>query len=345
MESTRSMRSGSKFQAARFCTYVLLLPITLFCLSVGAQAQTQLFSLTLNPFTTNAVNPGGTDTASIVLAPLNGFSGAVSLSCQITPAPPNGNQGCQVSPQTVTPPTGASVTVSTAYTGGTWALDSYTITITGTGGGDTETSSQSFAVLPVTPAFYISVPAAIVPASVPAGNSSQGTIDINPINGYAGQVTLSCATVTPLVVSPPVCSFSPSVVNVGGTLATTTITITTTGPLQLTAAPQGRSLYAAWLILPMVTLAGVGAAAGGRRFAKLCGVIGLVLLSGCLLLLPACSTTTTSTAPQTGNATVTPNNTYTFRITGVDANGQAATNSGTGSTSTVTLTVTTATKK
>src|SRR5271165_3980018 len=150
MESTRSMPSGCKFQAARFS---VLLPLALLCLAMSAQAQTQLFSLQMSLFTTNAVNPGGTDTASLVISPLNGFNGTVSLSCAITPAPPNGNEGCNVSPQTVTPPTGASVTVATAYTGGTWPANSYTVTITGTGGGQPQTAAQSFAVLNVTPAF------------------------------------------------------------------------------------------------------------------------------------------------------------------------------------------------
>jgi hypothetical protein len=94
----------------------------------------------------------------------------------------------------------------------------------------------------------------------------------------------------------------------------------------------------------MLTLAGIGTAAGGKRAAKTWGIITVVLLTGCLLLIPACSTTTVTGTPSTGTGQVTPNNTYTFTITGVDANGTAATNSGTTSKSTVSLTVTTAAK-
>jgi hypothetical protein len=336
------MASGSKFRVVPLIGRVLLLPFALLSLALSAQAQS--FSLQMNPFTTDAVNPGGTDTASLVLSPLNGFNSAVALTCVVTPAPPNGNAGCQVSPQTVTPPTGASVTVSTAYSGGTWPPATYTVTITGTAGAETETASRTVAVLNVTPAFNILVPAPMVPASVPAGNPSSGTIDINPINGYAGQVTLSCSNLTPLVISPPVCSFNPPTVNVAGTSTTSTITITTTGPLQLVAAPRSRTFYALWLFLPMLTLSGIGAAAGGKRAAKMGGMIALILLTGCLLLIPACSTTTVTGTPSTGTGQVTPNNTYTFTITGVDANGAAATNSGIGSKSTVSLTVTTAAK-
>ncbi|MFZ0806956.1 MAG: hypothetical protein WAN03_12260 [Candidatus Sulfotelmatobacter sp.] len=332
------MPSGSKFRIVRIVSRVLL-PFALLGMALSAQAQS--FSLQMSVFTTDAVNPGGTDTASLVLSPLNGFNSTVALTCVITPAPPNGNQGCQVSPETVTPPTGASVTIATAYSGGTWQPGSYTVTITGTAGTETETASGTFAVLNVTPAFNILVPAPLAPASVPAGNPASGTIDINPINGYTGQVTLSCSNLTPLVISPPVCSFNPPTVNVAGTLATSIITITTTGPLQLVAVPRGRSVYALWLFLPLLTLAGLGAVAGGKRAAKMGGMIAVVLVTGCLLLLPACGNTTVTGTPSTGTGRVTPNNTYTFTVTGVDQDGFTSTNSGTSSKSTVTLTVTT----
>lgn len=342
MESARSMPSGCKFQAVRFYVGLLLVPAALFCLALNAQAQT--FSLTIpGGFASNAVNPGGTDTASLVINPLNGgVNGTVALSCAITPAPPNGNQGCTVSPQTVTPPTGASISVDTAYTGttsGTWPPGAYTVTITGTAGAETETASASFAVLNVTGAFNILVPQPIAPASVPAGNSAQGTIEISPINGYSGMVTLSCATVTPLVLSPPVCNFNPTTVNVAGAPVPATITITTTGPLQVTSAPRSRILYALWLPLPMLALAGIGAAAGGRRIARASSTIALLMLVACILFLPACQNATNTGTPSIGTGTVTPNNTYTFTITGVDQNGTAATTT-TGST--VKLTVTTA---
>ena len=91
----------------------------------------------------------------------------------------------------------------------------------------------------------------------------------------------------------------------------------------------------------MLALVGVGAAAGGKRSRKTWGLLGLFVLSGTLLLMPACGNTNTTTTTPNG---VTPNNTYTFTISGVDANGVVSSNAGAGSTNpTVSLAVTTAT--
>ena len=332
------MQFSSKHGGVRPRVCRLFLMIALLCLAVAAQAQS--FSITMPEFNPSSVNPGGNTASSLTLNTAGGFTGNVSLSCAITPAPPNGNQGCTVSPQIVTPPSGASVTITTVYTGGTWAPGSYTVTITGTAGTETETASRSVAVLAVSPAFNITVGTAVTPASVPAGSSATGVVNVNPINGYAGMVTLSCATVTPLVVAPPVCTFSPATVTVNATLATANITITTTGPHNLAELfEHHRGWYALWVPLP---LAFVGLAAlGGKRRARVGMVLGLFSLAGLLLLVPGCGSSTTTTSSN-NNTTVTPNNTYTFTVTGVDQLGVGATSSST-TTSTVTLTVTTAT--
>jgi hypothetical protein len=338
MGRTRSLLSSSKLGGVRSYIGLLLSLVALLCLGVAAQAQS--FSISMPAFKPSSVNPGGNTATSLTIDTAGGFTGNVALSCSITPAPPNGNQGCTVSPSTVTPPSGASVTITTAYTGGTWPPASYAVTITGTAGTEVETASRSVAVLSVSPAFNITVGTAVTPASVPAGSSSNGVVNINPLNGYAGMVTLSCATVTPLVVSPPVCSFSPSTVTVNGTLATSTITISTTGPNNRAGTSnRRRGIYALWLPLPLA-LVGVGAV-GARRRARVWMMLGLLSLAG-LMLIPACGSTTTTTTTGSTSNTITPNNTYTFTVTGVDQLGVGATSSGT-TTSTVTLTVTTAT--
>lgn len=338
MRRTRSLRL-SKLRGVRSGPRVVLLVVAVLCLGVAAQAQS--FSITMPAFNPSSVNPGGNTATSLTIDTAGGFTGNVALNCAITPAPPNGNQGCTVSPSTVTPPSGASVTITTAYTGGAWLPASYTVTITGTAGTEVETASKTVAVLSVSPAFNITVGTAVTPASVPAGSSSNGVVNINPINGYSGMVTLSCATVTPLVVSPPVCSFSPATVPVNATLATSTITISTTGPNNRAGiSNRSRGIYALWLPLPLA-LVGLGAA-GARRRARVWMMLGLLSLAGLLLFIPACGSTTTTTTTGSTSNTITPNNTYTFTVTGVDQLGVVATSSGT-TTSTVNLTVTTAT--
>ncbi|MGA1987253.1 MAG: hypothetical protein ABSG72_13380 [Candidatus Sulfotelmatobacter sp.] len=235
----------------------------------------------------------------------------------------------------------------------------YSITVTGTAASNAQTTTTPplyMTVLALTPQFTITVQSAAVPKSVPAGNSGVAVIDINPIYGYSTPsdqhgVTLSCSSIAPLVVIPPICTFSPNPVTVSGTGATSsTLTISTYGPVVTTGAlVRPRSsygsfyarLYAIWLPLPMLALVGLGAAAGGKRARKAWWLLALFVLSGTLILMPACgSNTATTTATPNG---VTPNGTYTFTISGVDDNGVVSSNTGSGSTSpTVTLTVTTA---
>jgi len=87
---------------------------------------------------------------------------------------------------------------------------------------------------------------------------------------------------------------------------------------------------------------GIGAAMGGKRSRKAWGLLALFVISGCLLLMPACSNGGTSTTTPNG---ITPPNTYTFIIVGVDIDGNISSNTNSSGTNpSVTLTVTAPTK-
>jgi hypothetical protein len=195
----------------------------------------------------------------------------------------------------------------------------------------------NLAVLAVTPVFTVTVGTAVIPGSVHAGSGGQGIININPIDGYTGSVTLSCATITPLVTIPPVCSFNPNPVTVTGALATSTLTINTIAPLPTAANSRLRTFSALWLSLPMLTFVGLGAAVSGKRSRKAWVLFGLFVLGASLLLTPACGNNTTLVNNNT-NAT-TPNNTYTFTVVGVDANGISSSNTTSNGTTTANPTV------
>jgi hypothetical protein len=138
-----------------------------------------------------------------------------------------------------------------------------------------------------------------------------------------------------VVTIPPVCSFNPPTVNVANVVATTTLTINTVGPTTKANLVQGRAFYA--LSLPLLGLVTFASVVSGRRSRRVWGMLALVALSGMLLLTPACgSNSTTTTTTTTG---VTPNNTYTFTLSGVDANGTSSSNTGTTTSPTVSLTV------
>jgi len=328
--------------------------------SASGQAE---FTLQMSTFSgKGTVDPGGEATSSLTLGTLNGFSGTVDLSCQAT-----SNETvaifptCVVSPASVAPPASATAIVNTVTSSGTATPGLYLITVTGTssagncgnasGSGGTCTVQAYLTVQSVAPGFTITVQTTVAPSSVHAGSGGQGTISVNPLNGYStpsgGGVTLSCSSITPLVTIPPICSFSQNPVMVNGTAVLSTITISTFGPVPTgslyrpgLASPNARRFAALWLPLPLLALAGVGAAAGGKRSRKAWGVLALFVLAGTLLLLPGCGSNASNTTT-TPNG-LTPKNTYTFTIIGVDTLGNVSSNTGTGTTSsapTVTLTV------
>jgi hypothetical protein len=246
----------------------------------------------------------------------------------------------------VAPPASATAIVNTVTNTGTATPGLYLITVTGTSSGAspaTVTAQAYLTVQSVAPGFTITVQTAVAPSSVHAGNGAEGVISVNPLNGYSGTVTLSCSSITPLVTIPPICSFvyagGANGAHVDGVPITATIDITTY-PVPTASLSRTRGFSALWLPLPLLALAGVGAAVGGKRSRKAWGVLALFVLGGTLLLLPGCgSSTPVSPSPTTS---VTPKNTYTFTISGVDTAGNVSSNTGTGTTNaapTVTLTV------
>jgi hypothetical protein len=308
----------------------------------------QSFTLTMGKFQpASSVNPGAEATSNVTINPDTTFTSPVDLSCAVTTTSVVTTYPvCTVSQSTVTPPGSASAVVTTydptAATTATPA--SYTVTVTGTSGSITQTASLTFTVLAVTADFTITVTGAIAPNSVPAGSGAQATVSVNPLNGYVGVVTLACSSISPVTFNPPVCTFTYPNGQLGlpvnATATTTTLTINTLGPpLPGSAVAHRRAFYAFWLPVPMLALLGVGAAAGGRRSRKALGLLAVFVVAASLLLTPACGNSSSSTT--TPNNGITPANTYTFTLTGVDQNGAVSSNTGTTNVSpTVALTVT-----
>jgi hypothetical protein len=335
-------------------------------LTLPGAAAGQSFTLQAPALSENAIDPGGSSFATVTVGELGGFNGAVDLTCQVTPTQAQtivDAPTCTVSPASVTPPASASATISTMQDTSTV---SYNVTVTGTAPSINQTTTTPplfMTVIDVAPQFTITVQKPVIPASVPAGNSGVGIIAINPINGYftpsgAAGITLSCSSISPLVTIPPICKFTPPTVQVSadGQVATSSLTITSFGPVVTTtgsnvAPPNTRTQFwghfsghflALWLPFPMLVVVGLGAA-GGKRSRKAWWLLGLFVLSGTLFLMPGCGNISTTTSTPEG---VTPNNTYTFTISGVDQNGVVSSNAGSGSTTpTVSMAVTTATTR
>jgi hypothetical protein len=336
MSRVLSLPSNLKSSAARGRIAVCCLVAAFLTLLPSAKAQT--FTLSMAPFNFDAVDPNGNDSAAITV---NGSSLSVDLACSVTSQQSGGIAPiCTVSPTSVTAPGSATATVNTITPSGTATPGLYLITVTATGPSSTEQQSEYLTVLSVAAQYTITVQTAVVPSTVPAGDTAQGVISVNPLNGYNGTVTLSCSSVTPLVATyAPYCTFTypggGSGVTVSGAPNTATLTIVTLGPASQPTRPGMwlPTFRRYWLLLPLPMLAifGLGAAAGGRRSKKAWLFFSLIVLAGCALMLPACGTV--STVPLGANQSIgtTPNNSYKFTLTGIDTNGNPASNTGSSS--------------
>jgi hypothetical protein len=324
-----------------------------FCLLCGLAlplavwAQAPSFTLTPSGFTPANLVPGETASATISVTANNGFTGAVDITCAVTPQVTTGVEpSCVPSGSPVTPNGTVSLTVATtAGTDGTPPI-AYQFTITGTSGAETETATLSLTVTNVPQDYTLSVSKPLSPTSVSAGNGATASILVTPVSGYTGNVTLSCSSVTPVVVGAPVCSFNSgnasmlaTVMIVNGvppppvTLTVQTFGTTTQGVAQ---AWTWRAFYALWLMAPGLAIVGAGAGSQrGKRTRTLLGIFLLLAVAGSLIVLPSCNSTNSVTST---SGLITPKNTYTITLNAVDDKGVSPSNTTTAQ-ATVSLTV------
>lgn len=80
--------------------------------TITATFLTPEFSLSASDPAPNPISPGQSSMATVNAATLGGFSGAVSLTCSVQPSPAHAPQ-CSVSPNSITPGTPATLTITT----------------------------------------------------------------------------------------------------------------------------------------------------------------------------------------------------------------------------------------
>jgi hypothetical protein len=323
-------------QIVRALVFALLL--TLFSAAPVSMAYGQQFTLTVSSaLSPSAIDPGGSSTATLNIAAVGNFDSPVSFStipCTVTPVQPSGTPLCAVSPDSVTPPGQAFLTITTiGGTTGATPPGLYTFTVTGISGAASQVVTLTLNVVNVTEDYTLSVsPIIATPSPVPAGSIATTIVTVAPIANYTGSVTLACLSVTPVVAAAPYCSFSPATVVVtSGIPPTSTLTITTLGLLPITGLRNRQIFYASLLLVPGLVFVGLR----GTRRKNLLGALLLMAVAGGLLLVPACGSSRFSNSP---NREITPKNTYTFTLTGADQTGAAPSNATT-SQATVTLTV------
>jgi hypothetical protein len=334
-EARQVVRRGAAHQILRViffgCIFALLL-------ADAVSLQAQSFTLTPTTLSPAAVDPGGISIAQVSVG--GGASvGSVSFTCTVS----SNNSGvsaseyptCLISPSSVVPNAILSLTVTA---GNDTPAGEYSVVVTGTAGsGPPESTDPIYLnVVDVQQDYTLTVTKTISPGTVSPGGGAQATVTVTPIASYTGTVTLSCLSVTPTQVGAPYCSFNPPSVDVTSSSGgQSVLTISTYGTQQTVSELEFPRIFRGfWLALPGLAL--MGASFGGARRKRSLGLFLLLVVAGGFLLLPSCGGPTVTSNNNIGY--VTPKDTYTFTLTGVDQNGVAPGNSTTDQ-ATVILTV------
>ena len=185
----------------------------------GTAAATPTFTLS-NSGNIN-ITAGATtgNTSTITVTPLAGLTGAVNLSCAVTPSGAN-SPACSLPSSVTIAGTAAQTATLTVTTTDTTSAGAYTVTVTGNQGTITQTTAVT---VNVTAAFALSNSGSInVTAGATTGNTS--TVTVTPSNGFTGGVSLTCSVAGPSgATSPATCSLASSSVTITGTAAQTDV--------------------------------------------------------------------------------------------------------------------------
>jgi uncharacterized repeat protein (TIGR01451 family) len=266
-------------------------------------------------FTYSIVN-NGPDTATNVIfndvIPATGatFNSATASSGSCVAQPVNNVETCVIGtivPSTSTTPNAATVKmVFTPTTAGTLGNSA---SVSANGSSPLANASGSATVND----FQISI-SSPNPVTVTAGSPASYTVVLGPLPSgttYSSQISLSCSGLP----TGATCAFSTTPVTIPSSApVSSTLTINTTARPVSTARARSfpRPGYGTWL--PVSGLALLGLGIRSRTWRRHCWLGGVVVgsLLGLILLLPACSSSKSTTSPSTG----TPAGTYTVTVTG-----------------------------
>lgn len=199
---------------------------------------------------------------------------------------------------------GSTSTVTFVVTPNT--VGSYSVTATVANANNINTSN-SMAVNFTAGGFNISMnPSA---QTVVAGNQATYTVTLSPDPVFGAAVALSCGSVP----TGAKCNFTSSTVNFGnGTSSESPVLNLTTSPQPVPIADSRsgrRSLYALWLMVPGLTVLGLGAS-GKRRRGRFLGGLAMLVLFTLVFLQPSCSS-----QKQQPPVAGTPTGTYSLTVT------------------------------
>ncbi len=179
-----------------------------------------------------------------------------------------------------------------------------THTLTASYGGDEKFGASTSAVVTLdiaNPDF--SIGAAPPSASVVAGQSTQFTLTVTPIGGFANNVTFSCSPVGGII-----CAFSPAKVTPANGLASTRLTVTTSASVSRYGAMLTFETIGPWALLFALGLCGLAMWTNGkdRRLRPLLATAMVVIIMVWMgMAIAGCGGYGSRTQPNRGTATVT----------------------------------------
>ena len=185
------------------------------------------FSLSASP-SSLTVAQGFSGSSAITVAPLNGFSGSVSLSASGLPS----GVTASFNPASATTTSSLTLTASASAATGT-----STVTITGTSGSLSHTTTVSLTVsATATPDFSLSASPSSL--TIVQGSNGSSTISVAPQNGFNGSVSFAASGLPSGVTA----TFNPSSATTSSSLTLTASTTATTGTSTITITGASGSL-------------------------------------------------------------------------------------------------------
>jgi len=217
------------------------------------------------------VNTGETTTDTLSIAPLQGFTGTVSLSC-------GGTTGltCSLTPTSVTASATAPVT-STLTVSASSSANSGSITITGLSGTITHTLQIPVTVNVVVPDFSLTASSSVV--SVPSGGTITDNLTVTPTGGFSSDVGLTCSV--PSSLGTTTCTITPATVTGGSGTALLTLKGAVVGMDRGAPRPfqhRGLDLYATFVFALGMIFTGKPLRSRQARRAWRNAFLGLLLL-------------------------------------------------------------------